>query len=208
MSLTLLTAPGSAFLDRARVKQHLRVDHADEDGLIDGYIAAVTKMLDGADGILGRALVQQSWRLALDGFPCPDARRLRLRGARANAIYLPLKPLISVDQVSYIDPDTGDSIVLADTEYRLLASSDAAIVPVFGKQWPVARAEPESVLVDFTCGYEPTTASPPDAAGNVPEPIKQAALLIVGQWYDNRAVDEEIPKGAQNLLAPYRNWRQ
>lgn len=41
------------FVGRELVKQHLRVDHNDEDALIDAYIAAAIAHIDGPDSYLG-----------------------------------------------------------------------------------------------------------------------------------------------------------
>ena len=55
--------------------------------------------------------------------------------------------------------------------------------------------------VDFTLGFT--------AASQVPAPIKQAVLLMVGTYYETRQTVsdrtyKEIPQSAEFLLMPYR----
>lgn len=57
------------------------------------------------------------------------------------------------------------------------------------------------VVVRYAAGYEVT-----------PAPIKQAILLLIGQWYmhrENIAVGQtvaELPMAVEALLSPYRVW--
>jgi uncharacterized phiE125 gp8 family phage protein len=63
MSLHLITAPLAYPVSLQETKSFLRVDAADEDATILSLIASATAYLDGADGIMGRALVEQTWEL-------------------------------------------------------------------------------------------------------------------------------------------------
>ena len=59
------------------------------------------------------------------------------------------------------------------------------------------------VEITFTAGYGGTAAA-------VPAAIRQAMLLLIGQWYDNReavtvgAAGSPMPMAVDALLAPYR----
>jgi len=76
----VVEAPLHAVLDLDEVKAHLRVDYADEDGLIELYYTAAEHYLDGPRGILGRALYPQIWGVELDAsvtslaLPFPDVQ--------------------------------------------------------------------------------------------------------------------------------------
>ena len=65
---TLITPPDVLPVSLAEAKLHLRVDHDDDDTLIEGLIRAATDHLDGWTGILGRCLVEQEWRQDFDTF--------------------------------------------------------------------------------------------------------------------------------------------
>lgn len=69
MPLYLIEPPEQdEVLTLADAKQHLRVDFEDDDGVIESYIAAAIQNIDGRDGWLGRALVEQTWELRLPDF--------------------------------------------------------------------------------------------------------------------------------------------
>lgn len=75
--MQLFTAPASPVVSLADLKAHLRVDHNDEDGLIQSLEAAAVAYLDGYGGILGRAIKQQVWRWQVQAWgvydlPLPD----------------------------------------------------------------------------------------------------------------------------------------
>ena len=92
MGLKLITAPSILPVTVAEAKLHLRVDHSEEDDLIERAISSATGFVDGPDGFLGRALIDQTWELTLDEFP-------------VNEIRIPLPPLIEVVSVVYDDAD-------------------------------------------------------------------------------------------------------
>ena len=178
-------APAEAPVTLAEAKAHLRVDHADDDTLITALIQAATAHLDGWSGVLGRALITQTWSQLFDGFETP--------------LRLPL-PAEEVDSVIYVDPD-GESVTLDPETYQLRQDALGSFVePVHGADWPTPRSQTGAVSVVFAAG-EPRSS--------VPHPIKAAILLMVGDLYANR---EGVITGtivAENptvsaLIAPYR----
>lgn len=58
---SLVTGPTASPLDVDLVKAHLRVDHGDDNTLIELYIAAAAEHLDGWSGVLGSCLMPQEW---------------------------------------------------------------------------------------------------------------------------------------------------
>lgn len=189
MSLRRLTAPASRLVELSTAKAHLVVEHDDDDVLIGGFIAAFESHVDGSGGVLGRALVEQSWALDLPGFPC---RRL---------LRLPLPPLISVESVGYFEP-SGAAALLAEESYRVLPGESGGLELVEGAAWPSTACRTRAVTVSFTAGYGPDVA-------DVPQRLVQACLLTIGHWYRNReAMAEdagtELPLGVRMLLAPLK----
>lgn len=191
MTLIPVTAPAAAsgVVGLELAKTHLRVDGAAEDALITGYVGAAVAMLDGAAGRLGRALLPQQWTLVLDAFPASSTQAIRL----------PLPPLRQIDEVAYVDGDGVRRVWAAET-YQVVGgrATPARLFPAYGQGWPVARAQPGAVEITFTAGYDA-----------VPEPIVQAVLLLVGQWYANREavnvgnIVNELPFAVEALLTPY-----
>lgn len=185
----LVTPPsaGDPLISLAEAKAQCRVDSSDEDALITSLVAAATSYLDGYAGILGRALVTQTWRQDFDRY----ARCLRL-------------PLLaaSVTAIHWIDDDGGDTTI-AGADYALLADGRGSYVRfVDGFSTPGSLAETAGLKVTFTAGY--------GAAAAVPPAIKQAAQLLVGHWYVNREavnvgnITTILPLAADALLQPFR----
>lgn len=74
--MKLITPPTGPVVSLADLKAHLRVDGADEDTLIASLEAAAVAYLDGWGGVLGRAILPQTWEFdAVAGdvlSPMPD----------------------------------------------------------------------------------------------------------------------------------------
>jgi uncharacterized phiE125 gp8 family phage protein len=211
MSLTLVTPPAVLPLTLTQVKQHLRVDHDDEDATIAAILSAATSHLDGREGLLGRCLLEQTWELRLDAFPC---RWTGQTVTRDRAIEVPLPPLREVVSVKYVD-ENGDLQTLAPSVYQIIAGGFglARIAEAWGQSWPVTRDEPDAVRVTFKAGYAAATEESPPAAGEgVPTVLLHALKLIAGHLYEHReavAFDQRdppvlIPMGVFAFINPFR----
>jgi uncharacterized phiE125 gp8 family phage protein len=200
MGIKRITAPAVSPLTLQQVKDHLRVDNSDTDSIIQLYLDAATSYVDGEFGYLGRALVTQTWELTIDAFPCHEIR-------------LPLPPTQSVTSIKYDDADGNEQTLVASTDYYVDTSSEPSwIVPALSG-WPASGAVFEgisAVRVRFVAGFDPTTDSPPDLRANVPTAIKQAMLLLIGQFHEHREesivglTTMRLPFASENLLRPWR----
>lgn len=185
-------APSVLPVSLEEAKAHLRVDIEDEDALIERMIAAATAKFDGWRAGLGLALIEQTWEQAFPWF--------------ADALYLPLRPVAAIDSVLYYDADNAlqpldDSVSQILTDLR-----GPKIVLAPDQSWPLTYPREDAVTVTFTAGY--------GACGEkVPEPLRQAILLTVGHWYENReptagaamsGLWNEIPMTVTWLLADYQ----
>jgi len=170
------------------VKRHLRVDFSDDDIYIDALIQAAVSNLEGPEGWLGRALCEQQLVMTLDAFPCS-----------AGSVKIPLPPLVSVDEISYIDTAGNPEPLLNFRTLGVGVPFGGYVRPALGTVWPATYPEPDSVTITFTAGY----------AGGVPASIKHAILMMVSYWHENResasdARMTELPFGVTALLAPHR----
>jgi uncharacterized phiE125 gp8 family phage protein len=174
----------------AEVKKHVHSeDFTDDDAYLEALVATATAHIDGASGWLGRAIGESEWQLLLNCFPC-------------GGIRIPLPPLLSVDEIEYVDVE-GETQTVADFRQFGIESANGQgyVLPAYDGEWPDTRDdEPEAVRVTFTAGYS-----------EVPKPIKHAILLLVGDWYENRENASEIklnemPRGVDALLYPLRFW--
>ena len=71
MRLTLVTPPAYEPIDVFEAAQQMRLDPdvVDQDNALIGQLITVaTRHLDGRDGLLGRALIKQTWALKLPKF--------------------------------------------------------------------------------------------------------------------------------------------
>ena len=180
-------APAVPLLTIEDVKAHLRVDHADEDALISGLIDAAAAHLDGYGGILGRALVTQTWAVDFPTF--------------TNRMDVPLGPIQSAT-IQYYDSLNAQQ-TLATSVYAVLSDGLGPYVTLkYNQQWPQTYTRDDAVRITWVAGY--------GTAAAVPAAIRSAMLLLIAHWYDNRAAVSvgdsvsEMPFAVASLLAPFR----
>ena len=200
MRLIPVEPPVIPVISLDEMKQHLRVDFSDDDALIEAITAAATEEVDGIAGI-GRALMEQTWDLYLDGF-YPN-------GCLAP-ITIPFPPLIEVESVKYFDDDNAQQ-TLPTSGYEVVGAgghSPAELRLADGESWPSVYARAEPVIVRFRAGYVQTSASP--QSGVVPWKIIAAIKMIAGTLYAQRETlvigqsAVEIPWAAEKLLKNFR----
>ena len=186
-----VTAPGSPILSLANAKAALRISHDDDDALLTGLVAAVERYLDGWEGALRRALINQTWRVSVchAGF---DGR-----------LWAPLSPVSDVVSLKYYAPG-ADTLSTADlAQFRLIKAPDwAYLEPKSGFSWPSVDDRPDALQAIFTCGYGA-------AASDVPATILHAAKLLTGHFYENREETTSLrlarlPFGFEALIQPHR----
>lgn len=194
MGKALVTGPTLDPVSLAETKAHCRVSISDDDGLLAGYLVAARQHVET---YLRRVLITQTWDVSFDyGWPSMTWKRERIE--------LPFSPVQSVTSVTYID-SAGATQTLPPDQYKVARTDTGewVIVPAYGASWPTVRREMEAVTVRFVCGYG---SNPSD----IPEPIRQAILLLVGHWYENREavnvgnIVSELPFAVDALLFPFR----
>jgi uncharacterized phiE125 gp8 family phage protein len=187
MRVGVIVPPAAAVVTVDQVKDHLNIDHGDDDALLQTYLSAAVAQLDGPSGWLGRALGVQTIEIRLDAFD-------------AGPILLPCPPIIDVLSVQYLD-GAGAVQTMPAGDYELLG---AELDRAYGKSWPAARSHREAVRVRYRAGYE----------GPIDPRIHAAILLMVGDLYANRetivtgTIATALPMSmtVENLLTPLRVW--
>jgi len=177
MAMKLITA-ASEPITLSLAKAHLRVDHTDEDTLINAYITAARL---NAEARTGRAFGQQTWELALDAFP-------------ASEIEIIKPPVQSIVSVKYLD-GAGIEQTLAESAYALDAYSEQRnwIIPANGTSWPSTLSAANAVKVRFVTGE-----------GSLPKDVEAWMLLAIGTFYAQRE-SIAVTQGAMMQL-PGQFW--
>lgn len=181
--------PAELPVSRARLKEHLRVDSAHEDLLIQSYLDAAVAHCDGWAGILGRCLVTQTWTQSWSGFPGCDGLGL---------------PFPDVSSVALVYTDTAGAVqTFAPAKYHVVRDAlGASVVLAEGQVWPQTANRPDALRVTMVAGYGPAAA--------VPEQIKVAVMLLAAHWYDNReavttGTAMSVPLAFEALTGPHRH---
>jgi uncharacterized phiE125 gp8 family phage protein len=162
-----------------QVKWHLRVDHDSDDDLLSEI--TMPAALGQIETKIRRAVMPQTWEMALDAFP-------------SREIALPYGPLLSVEAVAYVD-QSGVEQALPVEAYEIDSYSKPGWVIPTGA-WPAPMATANSVRIRWIAG------------GDCPPEVRQAFLLLVGHYYVNReaagASMAAIPLGVDAMLANHR----
>lgn len=192
-AFAVTTGPASEPITAAEVKLQTKVDYTAEDSLITIQIQAVREYVEKK---LGIALLPQTVTEMLSAFP--EASRLN----PYRAIRLKRYPLRGITSIQYKDED-GASQTLASSEYvtdATGADTTPFLAPAYEKEWPDTYNEFGAITITYTAGY--------DDAASVPAQIKQAMLLIVADWFDNRENSvQERETAADRLLFNIRGFR-
>jgi len=189
-----VTAPTIEPLTLSQVKRHCRVSIDDDDDLVtEDLIPAVR---DRCELVTGRQLVEATWDLRLDSFPCD------------GTIDVPKPPLIAVVSVTYIDT-AGATQTWAANQYQVDLPSGARsargrIAPAYGVIWPSTRVQLNAVTVRFRAGYVPTTGIGTPDRTLVPALLRQALSRDAASLYAFREDLMADPRVTQVLPVPER----
>lgn len=186
-SLIVTTDAGKEPVSLEEATQHLRVTEADDDSYILALINGATAYVET---FTNRALINRTYQITFDGgFP--------------NWFELPKPLLVSASSINYIDTD-GISQLLAPSVYTVDTNSmPGRIVLAFSQSWPSTRDIINNITIVFVAGYGEDT-------DDIPMPIKQAMLLLIGHWFENRSAvvigitSKNLEITVQSLLLPYR----
>lgn len=205
---TLTTAPALEPVTIEEARSQCRITDSSEDGLLAGYLLAARSL---AERLTDRALVTQTWTETYDHDWPTLGRHRHFRPAHDGAapysrrcILLRKAPVQSVSSITYVDTN-GAPQTLDPSQYqvgkRILIG---AIEEAYGVSWPAVRCQMDAISVAYVAGYA--------SAGQIPETMRQAILLLVDHFFENRSATvismtrmsvSELPIGVDALLAPH-----
>lgn len=171
MPRTVVITPPAALLTPADIREQLMLPASASDGVLSRLVKVATQEVDGPDGWLGRALGAQVLELRTERFPANWCDGLRL--------YCP--PIGAIVSISYDDRD-GVAQTIDAVDYEKHGDE---IFARRGFSWPATSGRPEAARVRYDAGQ---------AAADVPEPIKHAIALRVGNLYRFAASDPSLKK--------------
>lgn len=174
----LITPPEDVPVSLDVAKMHLRVDHDDDDVLISSLIKAAVDHLDGWTGVLGRCLLEQTWRQNFDTL--------------ARCMPLPLGPVIEIVSVDYFDANGSEQTMDPD-DYLLRTDAGGRSVLEL-KSWPSSR----SASVTYKAGFSVVPVAITTAI----------LMLVAHWYANREAAAAgdlaTVPMAVDALLAPYR----
>lgn len=175
MATTVVTPP-APIVTIDEVRQHLRVDHSDDDAVLTSLIAAAQQAIDGPYGWLGIAISEQTLMQTQPVF-C------------GRYIELSHPPVIGDVVVTYLD-STGAEQTVDPASYSVV---NGRLWLAYGYTFPGVYAAPDAVRITYKAGFE-----------TIPEPIKQAIKVHVEMNYDPASSDR-LTAVYEAFLAPYYN---
>lgn len=187
MGAILVQAPASEPVSLAEAKAHLRVVHGDDDQLLASLITAARRVVEARTGL---CLMAQGWLCLRDHWP------------EDGVIDLPVAPLRAVDEIGVFGAD-DEKAVIDPAHYLVDATSRPPRVLLRGSRlWPPPGRAVNGIGIRAEAGFG-------TAAADVPQPLRQAVLLLVALFFAQRG-DEAgpaMPVGLGALLDPFRRVR-
>ena len=185
-SLKVDAFPSVPLFTTAEAKDFLKVDTTADDDLIDNLVIAAT---ESCQIYTNQYFIRHTISQYSDNW---------------DGIYTLYKsPVSSITHIKYYDTNDTEQ-TWADTNYILDdVSKPARIGLAVDATLPDLADRINAVHVKYTVGYG-------TASTDVPDGIKQAVLLTLGNWYENRQTvitgrtATELPLSSQYLLDQYK----
>ena len=179
--LSVVTPPALEPVTVADVKLNAGITHDEDDVWLSRRIVSARQL---AEVFIKRTFIETSWRLTLDELP--------------SQFYLPRPTLRSVTTFKYLDT-SGVQQTLDASNYTVdIYTEPGRITPAYNVSWPTYRQHTNCIEVIYKAGYGTTAAS-------VPQGIRDAIVLTVTQWYENRGDEGDkelgvLPSTVKTLL--------
>jgi uncharacterized phiE125 gp8 family phage protein len=184
---TLVTPPTALPVSLEDVKAALRVDGTDFDAEIERLIKSAVAHYEGWSGVLGIALVEQTWRQEYGRFE--------------GKMGLSLRPVRTVASVKYLN-EAGQSTTVATDQYQLRQDGGGRSYVQFIDGYSPPDVHPDGfVTIEFVVGW-------PVAEGKAttPEDIQTAIILRVQKHFDEaaQANSDILDRVERELVSKYR----
>tara|TARA_R100001163_G_scaffold26841_1_gene21832 strand:+ start:550 stop:1128 length:579 start_codon:yes stop_codon:yes gene_type:complete len=182
----VITAASTFPISLTEAKSHLKVDTSADDTYITSIIKAATQL---SEEYTNRFFINTTVKQFASSF---------------KEIETLFKSKVSaVNHVKYYDSDNTLQTLAPSVYNKQLEYEPAQIQLAYNKSYPKITKRNDAVEVEYTVGYG-------GSASDVPEIIKQAILLTIGNFYENRnsviigRIATELPQNVKWLLDTYK----
>ena len=198
MTLAITTPPALEPVALDEAKAQLRVTYDQEDALIGALITAARQRIEVE---LGIAMIATGLRETHDSWPLEVGTAVPLtdpyRALLAGPLRLRRGPLIAVSAIAAAD-GSGTFQAVNPLSYAAEAGSRPGRIVPYDVAWPVPGVAVGGIRIDYTAGYGV-------AETDVPAPLRQAILQLVGDGFEHRS---DAPLSTvEPWLAPFRRMR-
>jgi uncharacterized phiE125 gp8 family phage protein len=177
LPVTVSVEPASEPVTSDEVKEQTRIDGTDSDTWITRAIKAARILVEQ---FTGTRLITQTVVMKCSSF--------------CDFIDLPAAPIASVSSISYLDPDGATQTLSTDVYEAVLVGLDPTIRLKVNQSWPAIRCASDAITVTAVAG-----------AAAASEMVKQAILVTLAAWYDDRT-SSALPDAAVALLSNSRRF--
>ena len=158
---TVTVAPVLEALSLSEVKKHIVISSTDDSH--DGHLYQLMQA------------AREQWEDDTDSSAITQTRTIKLQSF-PDCIELPRRPIQSVSSIQYYDGGNASqtlstSVYALDAEWRKLRLK-------YQQYWPYTVDRWDAITVTYVAGYA--------AAYDVPRIARQAMLLLVGYYFENR----------------------
>lgn len=189
MTLRMIVGIDGLAVTLAEAKQHIRVDHDDDDVTIETYLKTAIEFMEARTL---RMLAPCTLQYQLVEWPCTG-----------YLLELPRAPVREVSAISYLDPAAAEQTADPASWYmERLVKGRAGVA--FRNLFSAPDLLDESrarIFVTFRCGYDlpDQTGSGDDPELKLPHLARAGVLLLTAHWYENR---EAMSGSPLHNLAP------
>ena len=179
-------AASTAILTTAEAKTHLKVDTSADDDYIDNLVSAAT---ESAQIFTNRYFINTT--ITQHGDTWSDIETLFK------------SKVSSITHIKYFDSDNSEQTLATSVWLSDINHQPARIGLKPSQSFPSLADRINAVNCKYVVGYG-------SAASDVPEGIREAVLLTIGNLYENRQevvvgrIATELPKSAQYLLEQFK----
>ena len=188
MIYTVLVPPVALPVSLDQAKAHLRIDHDEEDTLLNELIAAASDYIEQETG---RLMIVRTLRV----FAELPADRLKV-----NLNLWPVREIVTVTGYDAY----GTPQLLPAEDYELDKQDQSAALAL--KHSESVTASQNGLEIDLVAGHF-------DAPTDLPSSLTRALLVLVAHWYEFRGAfsasdhPASLPDGWDRLIAPHRRVR-